>query len=95
MQYLQGFNARRTVRTYIDNDREVLIFLQSSLMLAGAYNHSENYMPLINKLSEDVRLRFSPHVEVRAFDATTHQPADEFTDSLYLVVQPLSKLMEQ
>lgn len=95
MQYLQGFNARRTVHTYVDNDREVLIFLQTSLMRAGAYQQSENYMPIIERLNEDVRLRFSPHICVVAVDSETHQVADEFSNNLYITVEPSTKLAEQ
>ena len=95
MQYLHGFNARRTVRTYIENEREVLIFLQTSLMRAGVYQQSENYMPIVERLDEDVRARFSPHVRVIAMDAETNRVADEFSKSLYLMVEPLTKLVEQ
>lgn len=95
MQYIKGFNARRSVHAYVQNDREILIFIKSFLVQEGALDCCENYMPLLDRISEQVETVFSPYLHVVAIDLHTRKRADENSDFMALLVEPKQKIVRQ
>jgi hypothetical protein len=88
MQQLKGYMVSRLNQLYVENDRELMLFVETSVISAGADEIVMDSENLVSTLNEQIAKRFSPEIHVIIRDASTQEPADEDSAVIYLSVEP-------
>lgn len=95
MQQIKGFINSRFNRFFVENDHEVMLFVQACAHYADAEEGIEDCDEFVSVLNEQIQTRFSPELHVIPIDAVTGKPADEFSPLIHLSVEPKQKIVRQ
>jgi hypothetical protein len=95
MQQITGFINSRFNRFFVENDHELVVFVQACAHYADAEDGIENCDEFISVLNEQIGARFSRELHVVPIDAQTGKPADEFSPLIHLSIEPKQKIVRQ
>lgn len=95
MQQLKGFINSRLNKLFVENDYEIMLFVQTSVLNAGAYEIVDDCDELVSTLNEQIEARFTSEIHVVPFDVETQKPADDTASVIYLSIEPKRKIIRQ
>ncbi len=91
-QALKGFLCTEEAKIFIGDSREMVMFLQTTCMIAGIDPYVDNTDELIATLDEQVKARFSENLEIRPIDADTMFPATKKSEEIFLAISTIEDI---
>jgi hypothetical protein len=91
-QALKGFFCSDDVPMIIGDTHEMVLFLQTICISAGIDPYIEDTDELVSTLDEQVKVRFSPELQIFPVDADTSMPATKKSEEIYLAITPINDI---
>lgn len=95
MQQIKGFINSRFNRLFVENDHELVVFVQACTHYADAEDGIEDCDEFISVLNEQIEARFSRDLHVVPIDVTTGKRADDSASFIHLSIEPKHKIVRQ
>jgi hypothetical protein len=91
VQQVKGYINSHLNRLFVENDREMMIYVETVVRNAGADEMIIDSDALFSTLTQAVQMNFNPALHVLPIDARTGRPADEEAPIVYISVEPKQK----
>jgi hypothetical protein len=91
-QALKGFICSDEVHLLIGDPHEMVLFLQTVVLAANIDSGIEDLEALISTLDEQVKVRFSPELQISPVDADTMMPVTPKSEEIFLAISPIEDI---
>ncbi len=91
-QALKGFLCTDEAKIFTGDTRELVMFLQTTCMIAGIDPYVDNLDELVSTLDQQIKVRFSENIEIRPVDADTLSPATKKSEEIFLAISTIEDI---